>query len=597
MTHDMSPVRCRVLLAGSLLIVGLTLVAYWPALGNGFVWDDDAYVTNNQALTQPGGFARIWLDLRANPQYYPVTFSSFYLEHALWGFNPTGYHAVNILLHAGNAVLVWWTLRRLGVPGSWLAAALFAIHPVEVESVAWITERKNLLSGFFGLAALGAYLQVPPFDRAVRPEPSRRFTWWWYALSIGLFVLALLSKSVTATLAAVVFLLLWWKRPRLETRDLLPLLPFFILGASLGLNTARLEVQHVGAHGPDFRLTPLERLLVAGQALWFYAGKLVAPVQLGFIYPRWEIDTRRASQWLPVLAAALAVAALVLLRRRLGRGPLVAVLCYVAMLFPVLGFLNVYPMRYSFVADHFQYHASVALLALIAAAAARGFPGLGRRPVLAVAAVLPALVLLGCLTWSRCFVYRDPVSLWTDTLVKNPAAWMAHTNLGSLLIAQGRHREAFEHRVRAIELRPNDMLGYLNLGNAYLRSGDLPQAIATYERGLACPNDAPLRRGKLENNLASALGMLGDLEGAIRHFRRAVREDPLNAEVYLNLGKALASRGQTAEAIEQLQLALRLNPEDAEARDLLNRLIPSPRESSGGEPSARPSRESDASGT
>src|SRR5205807_10188628 len=176
---------------------------------NGFVWDDDAYLTKNPTLTQPGGFARIWLDLRATPQYYPLTFSSFYLEHCLWGFNPTGYHAVNVLLHGFNAVLVWFILRRLGVPGSWLAAALFALHPVEVESVAWITERKNLLSGFFALASLGAYLQFQPLDRAVRPEPSRGFP-RWYALSIGLFVLALLSKSVTATLAAVVLLLLWW---------------------------------------------------------------------------------------------------------------------------------------------------------------------------------------------------------------------------------------------------------------------------------------------------------------------------------------------------------------------------------------------------
>src|SRR5579883_1987526 len=322
----MRPVPYRVLFSGSFLIVGLTLLAYLPILGNGFVWDDDLYVTNNPTLTQPGGFARIWLDLRATPQYYPVTFSFFYFEHALWGFHPTGYHAVNLLLHAANAVLVWWILRRLDVPGSWLAAALFAVHPVEVESVAWITERKNLLSGFFALAALGAYLPFATFDPDTRPEPSRRCPWRWYALSIGLFVLALLSKSVTATLAAVMLLLLWWKRSRLGMRDLLPLLPFFILGATLGLNTARLEAEHVGARGPDFQLSALERLLVAGRALWFYAGKLVAPVPLSFIYPRWEIDPWQASQWLPVLAAVLAVAALFLLRRRLGRGPLVAVL-------------------------------------------------------------------------------------------------------------------------------------------------------------------------------------------------------------------------------------------------------------------------------
>jgi tetratricopeptide (TPR) repeat protein len=466
------------------------------------------------------------------------------------------------------------------VPGGWLAAALFALHPVHVESVAWVTERKNTLSGLLALGAIGAYLRFQPLELGAEPASPRGQCrdWVWYGVSLALFALALLSKSVVACSAPVLVLLLWWKKPQLRMRDLYPLLPFFVLGAVLGLNNARLEVVHVGARGMDFALTPFDRLLVAGRALWFYAGKLLMPFGLSFIYPRWQLDPRQAGQWVPVLAAIAALAALFLARGRLGKGPLVAVLCYVALLFPVLGFLNVYPMRFSFVADHFQYHASLALLALISAAAAQWFPGLRRRPRLVMVAALPVLVLLGSLTWSRCLVFRDAMSLWTDTLAKNPAAWIVHTNLGDLLEAQGRRREAIDHYHRAIELRPDHISGYLNLGRAYFEAGDTPRAIATYERGLLCRRDEgaseSLRRGAVENNLGAALVKLGDVHGAIPHLRRAIVENPRYAEGHANLGIALAMLGQSDQAREHLRIALRLNPRDAETRAILDRLGP-----------------------
>ncbi len=565
-------------LLGSLLIAGSASLAYLPALRAGFIWDDDAYVFNNPVLTAPDGLRRIWFDARSSPQYYPLTFSSFYLEHRLWGFNAVGYHVVNVVLHAAGAVLVWRVLRELGVPGSWLAAALFALHPVEVESVAWVTERKNTLSGLLALAALWAFLRARPLGRAGAMEVPRPLHWGWYGLSLGLFALALLSKSVVAMLAVVLLLLAWWKRPRLGVRELLALAPFFLLGAALGLNSARLEVEHVGARGPEFRLGPFERLTIAGRAIWFYAGKLIAPVDLSFIYPRWEVDPRRPGQWLPVLAATAIATALFLARRRLGKGPVVAALGYAAMLFPVLGFLDVYPMRYSFVADHFQYHASVVFLAAMPAAAARVFPGLAGRPRLAAIAALPVLVLLGSLTWSRCLVYRDSIRLWTDTLAKNPAAWVAHSNLGSQLAAQGRLAEAIDHYRKAIEMRPNDKSGYIKLGLAYSSAQDLPRAIAAYERGLACPVDdaevEPIRRGALENNLGTARLLIGDVDGAVEHYRRALLALPDYAEAHSNLGIVLASRGREAEAREHLRTALRLNPRDADTRAVLDRLGP-----------------------
>jgi tetratricopeptide (TPR) repeat protein len=560
-------------------LLACTLLAYWPAIGNGFVWDDDQYVFRNPTLTEPGGLRRIWLDPQATPQYYPLTFSSFYVEHRLWGFQPAGYHLDNVLLHAANAVLFGLILRRLGVPGGWLAAALFALHPVHVESVAWVTERKNTLSGLLALGALGAYLRFQPLDQGAGPASPHGGCrgWVWYGVSLALFALALLSKSVVASTAPVLVLLLWWKKPDLRRRDLYPLVPFFVLGAVLGLNNARLEVEHVGARGLDFALTPFDRALVAGRALWFYAGKLLAPFGLSFIYSRWPLDPRQAGQWVPVLAAIAVPAALFLARGRLGKGPLVAVLCYAVMLFPVLGFLNVYPMRFSFVADHFQYHASLALLALIAAAAAQRFPDPERRPRLRAVAALPVLILLGSLTSSRCLVFRDAMTLWTDTLAKNPSAWIVHTNLGDLLESQGRRREAIDHYRRAVELRPDHISVYLNLGRAYFEAGDLPRAIATYERGLLCRKhhqgaSETLRRAAVENNLGTALVKLGDVSGSIAHFRQAIAEHPTYAEAHSNLGMALALLGRSDQAREHLRIALRLNPRDAETRAFLDRL-------------------------
>jgi len=560
-------------LLGSMVIVGCTLAAYMPAMRNGFIWDDDVHITKNLTLKEPGGFSRIWLDLRANCQYYPLTFSLFYLEHTLWGLHPTGYHFVNGLLHACDAVLVWLILRRIGVPGSWLAAVLFALHPIQVESVAWVTEQKNTLSCLLALSSLWFYLRFQPLDRDPQAEHSGVLQWKWYGLSLGLFVLALLSKSAVGTLPGVLLVLAWWKRPRLELSDLLPLVPFFFLGAILGLNTARLESDLVAVRRADFMRTPIDRLLIACRALWFYAYKLVLPLNLTFIYPRWHIDSRDFRQWIPVFTAPLVIVALFLLRRRVGKGPVAAVLCYCGMLFPALGFANIYFTRFSFVNDHFQYHASVALLALFAAVVLQRSPTIQWRSPLAVLLTLPVLFLLGFLTYSRCGVYRDSMTLWTDTLERNPSAWLAHTNLASLLDGQGRFREGLLHHVKSTELKPDDPLIFSNLGAALLRSGDIRSAITTFERGLRCPMIAPSDSAKLNNALGAAYYALGDLERAISHFRQAIMEYPLLPDAHSNLGTALATGEHSEEAIGELRAALRLNPKDTQTRTFLNRLI------------------------
>lgn len=348
----------KVWLPGLLLAVSV-FIAYQPVLRGGFIWDDDDYVTNNWTLHDFNGLKHIWFDTQATPQYYPLVHTTFWLEYHAWKLNPVGYHVVNVLLHALGSILLWRVLKRLELPGAWLAAAVFALHPVNVESVAWITERKNVLSAVFFFAAAWAYLRFAGESEGKK----RRWSWWLAALC--LFVCALLSKTVACSLPAVLLLVRWWKKKRLQAGDVLPMVPFFIAGLWLGLQTARLEEHHVGASGAEWSFSLGERCLIAGRALWFYAGKLVWPVKLTFVYPRWQMDAGIWWQWLFPAAALAIVATLWFARKRIGRGPLVAVLVFAGALFPALGFVNVYPMRFSFVADHFQYLASIGIIVLV----------------------------------------------------------------------------------------------------------------------------------------------------------------------------------------------------------------------------------------
>jgi tetratricopeptide (TPR) repeat protein len=506
----------------AVLLVLMTLAVYWPVTGCGFIWDDDDYVHQNVLLRSPEGLGRIWLDVGATPQYYPLVHTSYWLEYRLWEDDPRGYHVVNILLHALAAVLLWRVLKLLEVPGAWLAAAVFALHPVHVESVAWITERKNVLSGVFYLAS--ALLSLRFTLRTGEDRLSR----WLYAGALVLFVCALLSKTVTCSLPAALMLALWWKRGRITWNDVRLLAPFFALGVAFGLLTIWMEVHRVGAEGATWDLTFMDRCLIAGRALWFYAGKLIWPWPLMFIYPRWEIDAGAWWQYLFPVAAAGVVAALWFARARLGRGPLVAVLLFAGTLVPALGFFDVYPMRYSFVADHFQYLASIGLITLAAAGlvtAARRCGDLGLVSAGIAAGAL--MVTLGSVTWTHGQAFQDAETLWRTTIRENDDAWIAHNNLGTILQSGGRPDEAFHHFRRAVEINPD--------------------------------------HAEAQNNLGGILGIQGRTDEAIVHFRRALELDPGLARAHANLGSALLTQGKPDEAMIHLRSAARLDPGLADA--------------------------------
>jgi tetratricopeptide (TPR) repeat protein len=549
---------------GDALLLVLTLVAYAPSVRNGFIWDDDQYVTTQQTLRSLEGLGRIWNEAQAIPQYYPVTFTSLWLDYQLWGLNPLGYHIENVLQHVLIAVLLRRVLGVLGVPGAWWAAAVFALHPVHVESVEWITERKNTLSGVFYMATLLVYL------RFLFAPPGTRRPWGAYALALVLFVLALFSKTVTATLPVVLLLLAWWRKGRVAWSDALPIVPFFLVGALLAWVTTLMETFHVGAMGQDFSQSLTERCLIAGRVIWFYIGKLLWPHPLIFSYPRWTIDAGAWWQYLFPFSAFAVFATLWAVQPRIGRGPVVVVLYFVVTLVPVLGFLNVYPMRFSFVADHFQYLASIGPIVLATATVAsvaqlRG-PSTARRLRFAGCCYL---VVLGALTWRQTLIYRDAKTVWFDTLAKNPKSWLAHNNLGAIFEQEGNHAAAKAHYEATLAMSPGDAPTFSSIGAIIAAEGHTVQATAYFEAALRIDPE----HAEAHHNLGNALAVLGRTDEAIRAYREAIRIRPRYAYAHGNLAGALAAQGKTEEAIASCREAVLIDPEYAEGHYNLGTLL------------------------
>lgn len=539
-----------------ILIIVLTLVAYATALGGGYIWDDREYLTANPLLFDLEGLRRIWFAAET-PQYYPIVFSTFWLERKIWGLDPSGYHLVNVLLHIANSILLWRLLRYLGIPGAWLAGAIFAVHPVHVESVAWITERKNVLSGLFYLVTLRGYLE---FESG--PEKGLWKNRLRYLFLLLLFVCALLSKSVTATLPAAILIVLWYQNRRLDLRAITRLIPFFAIGAASGFFTAWLEVHKVGASGEAWDLDVLERFLLAGQVMWFYLWKLVWPTNLMFSYPRWNVDAGDPLQYLGLIGVAAGAFPLWRRRKSWGRGPMAAALFFLITLGPVLGFLNVYPMLFSWVADHFQYLASIGPIAL----AAGGATWIWREKTKAARWGFPVaggvLVILGVLTWQQGWIYESRETLWRDTLRKNPASWMAHNNLGAVYAQSGRPREALRHYRESLKNRKHKEISLSNIGNQLLRLGKTSEAIDHYRRAIALNPEYH----KAHTGLGRALAESGNVEEGIRELKEALRTRPGSPMAHNNLGLALARNGEVKEAAEQFLKALKGDPALAEAR-------------------------------
>jgi tetratricopeptide (TPR) repeat protein len=599
----------------ALLLIALIFISYTQVFRAGFLWDDESHLTRNPCVIGPLGLKEIWTSTQA--VYYPLVLTTFWVVHKLVGLNPLPYHLLNVVLHAASAILLWRVLKLLEIRGAWLGAALWALHPVMVQSVAWITELKNTQSCLFYLLSIffflrwdegrqqGAAVSSPPLGRSGEHPSLLSF-----GLSLLSFMLATLSKPSVVMLPFVLALCIWWMRRNIRWRDALALAPFALISALASAWTIWEQKFHARAVGPDWAQTLPERLIIAGRAVWFYLGKLLWPHPLIFIYPRWDIDPSKLIAYLPLLSAIAGLIALRFVGATWGRALFFAGAYYVISLFPVLGFFSVYFFRYSFVSDHFQYLASMGPLALAGAGIATVVGRLTRSLPLTRSVDLPVdvarvraapfcemsrklvsdtdavqrlgnnfavsrnkivlsvslcgilLLFLSFLTWRQSAEYRNLIALYTATLKKNPGCWMAHYNFGIVLSEAGDTDQAIDHYRQAVALRPDYAEAHYNLGRLLVEQGRLDDAIAHYQKAVDINPADP----ETQNNLGATLFGIGRVDDAIVHYQRALEIRPDYAEASCNLANALISKGDFDGAIARYRVCVAAIPDQAEAQ-------------------------------
>lgn len=505
--------------SGFLLLLFLTFLAYSPALNGDFLWDDDLHVTKKQAVIGDDSFMRIWTS--GDAVYYPLVLTTFWVEWRLWGGEALGFHIVNVALHALNAILLCLLLQRLGVRWAWLAGAIFALHPVHVESVAWITELKNVQSGLFYLLTLLFYLSF------LKKREMR-----WYAATLIMFLAAILSKPSTVMLPVVLLIVhLWLDRP-FERKDIYSIVPFFAVSAAASLWTIWEQQYHSGAIGSEWSAGLPERTAVAGHILWFYFLKLSFPYNLSFFYPRWTIDPQSITSYLPLAFLLILCSVLFLKYKTWGKPLLLGTAYFIITLFPVLGFFNIYFMKYSFVADHFQYLASMSLIALFVGGFAwflekwdlqRTAKSFGWRQ-LGKGVGLLLLLIFGLLTWKQSHIYKDMEALMRDSIKKNPKAWMAHSNLGMLYVERGLPDKAIMEYKETLRIFPEHAGAHNSLGNVYLLQGKYNLATKKFTEALKLqPGD----KGFLFN-LAQSYEVNGNPGLAIKYYKEILENSSTN---------------------------------------------------------------------
>ena len=546
----------------SFALCAIVLLFYLPAmLAVDFIWDD--FVIGTDTVRTLDGLRQIWFspaDIPAEGHYWPLTYTSFWLEHKLWGPIPSGYHITNVLLHLANTLLLWHLLRRLAVPGAWVAAAVFAVHPVHVESVAWIIERKDVLSGMFYLLAASAWVR---FTERSRPR--------WYLSTLAAYVGGLLSKSVVVTLPVALLIWHWWKRGRMTWSDLMRLAPFVIVGGAL--TAADLMFNRSRGIG-GFGYSLVERALIASRAFWFYIGKLFWPLDLAGIYPHWEVREVDPLAWLGIGVAVILVVVLWLLRGKIGRGPLAGVLFFAVTLSPVLGFVDFNFMLFSFVADRYQYLASIGLTTVFVGTAAHGLVALRRGGQLRGAAPIAVLVvllvtILGTLTWRQASLYRDAVAFFSHVASHNPIAREAQLNYGSALLRWNRLDEALAAYHAAEQQRPEDCKPPYGIGLTLHHLGRFEEAEAAYHRALVlCPSyrEALFDFAKLRLDQQR-------YEDALRLSNAAIDVYPRDASAWINRTRALRHLGRPEEALHSIERALALDSRNQEAKDIRSQVM------------------------
>ena len=537
----------------ALVIVAAGSWIYGPAIAGGWLWDDKELIRDFPLIHDPDGLWRIWSDPGSMVDYYPLWSSVEWVQWRLWGDETTGYHAVNIVLHLASALLVWRLFSKLGVRLAWLGGLVFAIHPVQVESVAWMVELKNTLSLPPFLLAMCAYLD---FDERGKARD--------YFLALGFFLVAMLSKTTMAMFPLVILLYAWWKRGGIRGSDLKAGAPFFAVSLVLGVVTIWFQQYHaIQEHGVAMGGV-FSHVALAGSAMGFYFFQCIWPAGLLPIYPKWTIDPPAFGQFLPWIALGGTVYACWMKRATWGRHVLLGLGFFLINLAPFLGFTPAYYMNFSWVQDHVLYIPVIGLIGLavagLDAAYARESSIFVRRCGSGMVAVLVAFLAWESHAYAGEFANEE--TLWTYTLERNPEAWPAHNNLGTFLLRAGRFEEAMEQFRQVVRIYPRLAEAHNNWGNALLQLGRGPEAIEQYQAAIRInPN-----YGSPHYNLAVALARAGRIPEAIAQYEALLAINPNDAEAHENLGELLLHSGRAAEAAEQFAAALRNDPHYADFR-------------------------------
>ena len=537
-----------------MLIAVTVCIVYLPCIHNNFIWDDDVNIYQNSSLWQPDGLLKIWGSFSLY-QYYPLTFTSFYLEHLLWGFNPRGYHVTNILLQTSNAILIFFILQYLGLKKliALFIALLFSIHPIQTETVAWVTERKNLLSGLFYFSSFLLYLKF-------LVKKNYRF----YGFSLFFFVCALLSKTVTVTLPLTLLFAEYLISKSINYKSLLRLSVFFVFGIIMGFITTYLETYRVLTIGEEWNFSAIERAIITARVLLFYATKIIIPLKMSFIYPQWQINPNTFIDWWPIFLLLSVGAGLLWHKEKVSGLLWFSLGHYIVTILPASGIINFYFLRYSFVQNHFQYLAGLGIIIIISTVGSGIINKIIKGPIQSRACILVAcIVLFGCgyMTNKQCKIYRDTKTLWSDTISKNPNAWIAHSNLGMILTAEGNLDDGIGSFKKAIAINPNFEEGHNNLGTAYLSKGMVDEAIEALNKALSIESN----NAEVHINLGVAYYEKGMIDEAITHYNKALSLKPTIQWAHTNLGLAYLKKGMLDEAINEFKEALVIDPKPEEA--------------------------------
>lgn len=540
-------------MSAALMII--TFVAHMPAVRAGYCWDDDSRVYQNPLLRSAEGLVKCWISTEL-PDYWPLTRTLFWMEWQLWGSNPAAFHVVSILLQGMAAVLLWRVSRHLGLNeyGAYLTGLLFAVHPVTVESVAWITEQKTVLSMVFYLLSILAFLRFE--DR-----PSLRC----YILALLVAMAALLAKSTAAALPIVLLICVWWRRGRVTTVDVIRVVPFLALSVILGLIEFWFESHNAIGNTVVRPEGFASRVASVGWVFWFYLYKIAFPVNLAMVYPRWEIDGGCIHSFVPLTLMIVCFVTLWRFRTSWGKGPLAALASFVIVLSPVLGLLTMSYARHSLVADHLQYPGMPGIMMLIGGSIGTVRAWAQRRNLVGIrigtTAVAGAITLTcGVLTWQQAGVYLNRVTLWTHTLSINDRAWAAYNDRGFAYADMGETEKAIQDYSRAMVLNPTYAMPYSNRASAYTKLRKYEQAMADCNKAIELDPTLAVAF----NNRGNVYAALHDRERAIQDYTQAITLKPDYAEAYNNRGVAYDDLHDSSRAFADYQKALELRPDFAE---------------------------------